>query len=236
MYNQVTISVGIMTAPSLFLRYRECIKTWVQDFEYIYMFGGFKSSDELISLGNIGENYKSAFLKQQMGLRFMYKLNPNSDWYSIVGCDTILFKERLAAELSKFNPCEDYFIGTYYNEFSIETIKFTSIHGGPGFYLSNSLMKKIIPMIDEFNIEWYNKSQSGNLNGIDYSQSDLALSFMVKKYFNINFTQIPLLFGDVSIFDELESKNGFSNLVEEKPIGLHYVKASRMNYYYQRYK
>ena len=236
MNNEATISVGIMTAPSLYLRYRECIKTWVQDFEYIYLFGGFKSNNELISLGNIGENYKSAFLKQQMGLRFMYKINPNSDWYSIVGCDTILFKERLTSELSNFNPCEDLFIGTYYNEFSIENINFISIHGGPGFYISNSLMKKIIPMIDEFNIEWYNKSQSGNLNGIDYSQSDLALSFMIKKYFNINFTPIRLLFGDVSIFDELESKKGFSNLVEEKPNGLHYVKASKMNYYYQRYK
>jgi len=236
MINQTTISVGIMTAPSLYLRYRECIKTWVQDFQYIYLFGGFKSNDELISLGNIGENYKSAFLKQQMGLRFMYKINPNSDWYSIVGCDTILFKERLVAELSNFNPCEEFFIGTYYNEFSIENINFTSIHGGPGFYISNSLMKKIIPMIDEFNIEWFNKSQAGKLNGIDYSQSDLAISFMIKKYFNINFTQIPFLFGDVSIFDELESKKELDIMVKEKPIGLHYVKASRMNDYYKKYK
>lgn len=236
MKNKPTISIGIMTAPTLYSRYSECIKTWVQDFEYIYLFGGYKSKDELISLGNIGENYKSAFLKQQLGLRFMYKNNPNLDWYSIVGCDTILFNERLIVELSKFDSGDDLFLGTYYNEFSIENIHFASIHGGPGFYISNSLMKKIIPMIDEFNIEWYNKSQSGKLNGIDYSQSDLALSFMIKKYFNINFTPMRLLFGDVSIFDDLESKKESSISDDDRPIGLHYVKASRMNYYYQKYK
>jgi hypothetical protein len=236
MNNEATISVGIMTAPSLFLRYRECIKTWVQDFDYIYMFGGYKSKDELISLGNIGENYKSAFLKQQLGLKFMYRNNPNLDWYSIVGCDTILFKERLVAELSKLNASQDLFVGTYYNDYSIENINFTSIHGGPGFYLSNSLMKKVFPIIDEFNIEWYNKSQSGNLNGIDYSQSDLAISFMIKKYFNINFTPMSLLFGDVKNFDEIVLKNDCTISNEDKPIALHYVKASRMDDYYQKYK
>jgi hypothetical protein len=236
MNNEATISVGIMTAPSLFLRYKECIKTWVQDFEYIYLFGGYESKDELISLGNIGENYKSAFLKQQLGLKFMYRNNPNLDWYSIVGCDTILFKESLVAELSNLDASQDLFVGTYYNDYSIENINFTSIHGGPGFYLSNSLMKKVFPIIDEFNIEWYNKSQSGKLNGIDYSQSDLAISFMIKKYFNINFTPMRLLFGDVKNFDEIILKNDCTISNEDKPIALHYVKASRMNDYYQKYK
>ncbi len=200
------------------------------------MFGGYKSKDELISLGNIGENYKSAFLKQQLGLKFMYRNNPNLDWYSIVGCDTILFKERLVAELSKLDANQDLFVGTYYNDYSIENVKFTSIHGGPGFYLSNSLMKKVYPIIDEFNIEWYNKSQSGKLNGIDYSQSDLAISFMIKKYFNINFTPMRLLFGDVKNFDEIVLKNDCTIPNEEKPIALHYVKATRMDDYYQKYK
>jgi hypothetical protein len=214
----------------------ECVKTWAQDFDYIYMFGGYKSKDELISLGNIGENYKSAFLKQQLGLKFMYRNNPNLDWYSIVGCDTILFKERLVTELSKFDASQDLFVGTYYNDYSIENLNFTSIHGGPGFYLSNSLMKKVFPIIDEFNIEWYNKSQSGKLNGIDYSQSDLAISFMIKKYFNITFTPMRLLFGDVKNFDEIVLKNNCTIPNEEKPIALHYVKASRMDDYYQKYK
>jgi hypothetical protein len=236
MNNQASVSVGIMTAPILYLRYMECVKTWVQDFEYIYLFGGYESKDELISLGNIGENYKSAFLKQQLGLKFMYINNPNLDWYSIVGCDTILFKERLVAELSKLDASQDLFVGTYYNDYSIENINFTSIHGGPGFYLSNSLMKKVFSIIDEFNIEWYNKSQSGKLNGIDYSQSDLAISFMIKKYFNINFTPMRLLFGDVKNFDDLVLNNDFTFSNEDKPIALHYVKASRMDDYYQKYK
>jgi hypothetical protein len=236
MKQKPTVSIGIMTAPTLFLRYRACIKTWVQDFDYIYLFGGYQSKNELISLGNIGENYKSAFLKQQLGLRFMYRNNPNLDWYSIVGCDTLLFKDRLIAELSNFDADQDLFLGSYYNDYSIDSISFTSIHGGPGFYISNSLMKKIIPIIDKFNIEWYNKSQSGKLNGIDYSQSDLALSFMIKKYFNIDFTSIPLLFGDVSIFDDLVAKKNNFISQEDFPVGLHYVKASRMDYYYQKYK
>ena len=166
----------------------------------------------------------------------MYRNNPNLDWYSIVGCDTILFKERLVAELSKLDANQDLFVGTYYNDYSIENVKFTSIHGGPGFYLSNSLMKKVFPIIDEFNIEWYNKSQSGKLNGIDYSQSDLAISFMIKKYFNINFTPMRLLFGDVKDFDEIVLKNDCTIPNEENPIALHYVKASRMDDYYQKYK
>lgn len=236
MKNEITLAIGIMTAPVLELRYNACIKTWVQDFNHIYLFGGYDSKSKLISLGNIGEDYKSAFLKQQLGLKYMYFNNPNADWYSIVGCDTILFKERLVSELSKFDSSKDLFLGTYYKPYSIDGIEFVSIHGGPGFYLSNSLMKKIIPLMDDFNIYWYNKSQSKQLNNVDYSSSDSALSFMVKKYFNIDFTPMRLLFGDVAALTVWESKQIEPVLNEDKPIALHYIKADRMADFYQKYQ
>jgi hypothetical protein len=59
---------------------------------------------------------------------------------------------------------------------------------------------------------------------------------MIKKYFNINFTPMRLLFGDVKFFDDLVLNNDFTFSNEDKPIALHYVKASRMDDYYQKYK
>lgn len=236
MKKEISVAIGIMTAPVLEKRYTACIKTWVQDFNHIYLFGGYASQNELISLGNIGEDYKSAFLKQQLGLKYMYNNNPNADWYSIVGCDTIVFKDRLIAELSKFDSTQDLFVGTYYKPYSIDDIDFVSLHGGPGFYLSNSLMKKIMAIMDDFNIYWYNKSQTGELSNVDYSSSDTALSYMVKKYFNIDFTPIRLLFGDVAALNEWESQQVHPVLDENKPIALHYIKAERIAEYYQKYQ
>ena len=90
--------------------------------------------------------------------------------------------------------------------------------------------------MDDFNIYWYNKSQAGELSNVDYSSSDTALSYMVKKYFNIDFTPISLLFGDVAALNEWESQQVNPLPYEDKPIALHYIKAERMAEYYQKYQ
>ena len=108
---------------------------------------------------------------------------------------------------------------------SIEGLEFEVFAGGAAFFISNSLMKKIYPLIDEFNIKWLELYTTGNLPESCYACGDVAISFLVKKYFDLKlthcnkmFSQNPSFYGDVS-----------------EPLSFHYIKPHEMETIYKRF-
>ena len=248
------LGIGVMSSVNFKDRYTACKLTWLKDFDNTYIFGGHKSNevdDNLISIENAGEDWKSCFLKQQLGLKHMYEDNPNYDWYSISGCDNVLFKDKLLKELSKYNSNDDLLISQkcgiwtiipYLHECGVESDNsFRAIAGGASFFISNSLMKKCYPLIDEFNQYWK------EISGSSYGCADVAIALMVKKLGFVPieneymFSQNPSHYEDVINNENSSGRKWYPNWKElsnkiSNPVSFHYIKPFEMKEIYEKYK
>jgi hypothetical protein len=246
------LGIGIMTSINLKERYMACKNTWLKDFDNTYLFGGNIPDENLIPIQSAGENWQSAFLKQQLGLKYMYEDNPNYDWYSISGCDNVLFKDRVMLELSKYNSKDDLFLSQpcgLWTDYPIihqveqpinGVLNFRAIAGGASFFISNSLMHKCYNIIDEFNKNWT------NISNHHYGCSDVALSYMLKLYFNIDVTgsyhmlsQNPKHYEGAITGDEnakwyVDYPVSLEDAIKT-PISLHYIKPENMEEIYIKY-
>jgi hypothetical protein len=252
------LSIGLMTSTNLSNRYNACKSTWIKDFDNTYLFGGYIKDTNLIMIESASEDWNSAFLKQQLGLKYMYEQNPNNDWYNISGCDNVLYKSNIVKYLSNFNPNEDLLIGQagdvwvdrphlykpdnlnlnnkYYRSKTVGNVNgcvsFQMLCGGATFFISRSLMSKLYQHIEQFNIEW--KSISGHY----YGSSDLALSYMTKKYCGVDLTHSNYMFSQPPTHYELERDMYDYDVVEcgKNPLSYHYIKPDEMKEIYDRYK
>ena len=233
----MNISIGVVTSTNLKERYLACKNTWANDFKNIYFFGGNIYDENLISIKEASEDYNSHFLKQQLGLKFMYENNPKNDWYNMASCDNILYKNNMIEKLKNFNKDEDFFISQPCGIHEIEGIKFRAPAGGASFFISHSLIKKCYPIIDEFNDHWSKISNS------NYPYSDMAISYMLKKYFNIDLTNLFYMFSQppehYNTSNAIQYYNDYSQNIEElikTPISFHYIKPKDMKNIYEKYK
>ena len=229
---KLNISIGVMTSINLKERYNACKNTWAVDFENIYFLGGnLSNEDDLVKIDGAGEDWNSAFLKQQLGLKYLFEKNENSDWYCIVGCDNVLFEANLSSYLESYDPKSDIIFCEIYGGpdgiASINGFKFRSLAGGGGIILSNSLMRKIYPLIDEFNIEWNNLSKNGQLHANCYGCGDIAMAYMTKKYFNLDLSHVDGMYS--------QPPHSYTNIVK-KPISFHYISPHEMDEIYKKYK
>lgn len=246
------LGIGVMSSVNFKERYTACKTTWLKDFDNTFIFGGHDSSkldDNLISIQNAGEDWPSCFLKQQLGLKHMFETNSEFDWYCIVGCDNVMFKTKVLEELSKYDRNTDLFFSQpcglwsdtpYLREiYNLEDgiMTFRAVAGGAGFFISNSLMKKCYPIIDEFNELW------SNISGSNYGCADVGISYMIKKYFNIEMTHILSMLSQSPehYLDESSHfwyKNYITPVTEliKDPMSLHYIKPTRMKEIYESFK
>lgn len=251
--NKEKISISVITSANLKERYSACMNTWSKDFDNVYFFGGYMNDENLISIESAGEDHNSHFLKQQLGFKYMYEANPESDWYITIGCDAIIYRERLLKMLSKYDRNEDFLIGqtcgTWTDNPHIMEIgnqtndsnKFKALAGGAPILISNSLMKKCYGIIEEFNSTWT------NISGSCYPYSDVALPYMIKKYFGVDATFEPYLLsqppshyigalnGDENAKWYVDYPISLKEALSE-PISFHYIKPSEMEEIYQKYK
>ena len=230
------LGIGIMTSINLKDRYMACKNSWLSDFNNIFLFGGDTEDNNLIRLKNVGEDYSSCFLKQQLGLKYIYEKNNNYDWYCMVGCDTILYKNNIIKELKNFDRDKDLFLGQTNNNMIVNNTNILTIAGGGGFFISNSLMRKIYPKILEFNHIWKNLSDSNKLP-VPYAIADIAIAYMIKLYFNIDAIHISGMYSQNPI--KYTKNNNYCNLNIEDikklncPLSYHYIKPNEMNYIYK---
>lgn len=223
------ISVGIVTTNKFKDRYMSCKNSWVKDFEHVYFFSEKEEENSfLIKVPNSDDSYNSFFPKQQFGFKYMFEKNPNDDWYCVIGCDHLLIKDSIENFLDKQDPNIDSLFCQTYNRFeTMNGFRFEIFAGGAGFFISNSLMKKIYPLIDEFNEEWLRLYNSGNLVQNCYACGDVALSYMVAKYLDIRLTNVDGMYSQNPIF--------YSDIVD-KPLTFHYIKPFEMQTLYDKYK
>jgi len=248
--------VGVVTSKNLEKRYKACKDTWSKDFDHIYFFGGYMEDENLVKIPEAGEDYNSHFLKQQLGLKFIYEKHPHMGWYNMASCDNILFKRVVTEELKNYDPNGFYFIGDKCgtwtdhphihecgDNFSNEGIKFVSSAGGSSFWISNGLMRKIYSSIDEFNIFWK------NFSGPNYPYSDVAISYLIKKIANVDITYNPKMFSqnlehyqnvlnnpddpNRIWYDEKKLKILSENI--NTPMSFHYVKPQDMENIYKMF-
>jgi hypothetical protein len=229
------IGIGVVTSTNLKARYQSCKDVWVNDFDNVFLFGGNIKDENLISIEKAGEDYNSHFLKQQLGLKYMYDHNPNYDWYVLASCDNVLFKEKVMKELSLYNRDEDFFLAQecgmvdYTDAYWRNHINgvcggltYMAAAGGGGIYLSNAIVKKCYSVIDEFNEFWTKNA------GVAYPWSDSAISLMFKKHFDINITHSENIFGQHPSF--------YDDKIIGKAISFHYIKPYEMKEIYEKYK
>lgn len=258
------ISIGVMTSINLLDRFKAVKDTWLSDFENSYLFGGFRYHEDLVNFQQAGEDWQSAFLKQQLGLKYMFDSDPTADWYSIVGCDNVVFKCNAIKMLSNYDSSKDFFIGQknmiwtdfpymrkvsdpllfdlrrsfflFKNIFKCtKPLQFKAIAGGAGFFISNSLMRKIVDTIIPFNEYWLHSTR---FDMSIYGSSDVALSYMLKKYFNISLTHCDYLFSQ-SPQHYMTNFNLYDyNVLKaiNKPVSFHYVSPKDMKSIYESYK
>jgi len=110
-----------------------------------------------------------------------------------------------------------------------------SVSGGAGFFLSRSLMKKCYSIIDEFNDHWL------KISGATW-HGDIAISYMLKKYFDINCTHlIYLLSQPPSHFEDPSNHHWYAHYpisileVIKSPMVFHYIKPNEMFDIYEKY-
>lgn len=232
--------MGVMTSYKLKNRYMACKNTWTKDFDNVFFFGGDSHDDNLIRLKGVGEDYNSAFMKQQDGLKYMFEKNNEFDWFSMNGCDHILFKKNVIEALKDYDRNEDLLFGEVYKTMVIDGTETVIFAGGGSFFVSNSLMRKMYPIINEFNLLWKRVTSEVPTN-VSYAYADVSMAFMAKRYFNIDATHMSGMFSQHPSFYDI-SKN-FGNYLSDddilrlkNPISFHYIKPHEMGDVYNKYK
>ncbi len=240
------IAIGIMTSINLKQRFMACKNTWTKDFDNVFFFGGDKQDENLIRLEGIGEDYSSAFMKQQLGMKRMFEASPEFDWYCMIGCDHIIFKDSLLDALKNFDRNEDVIISQVRDKIIIDKIETVIFSGGASFFMSNSLMKKIYPKIDEFNAHWRNiTNPTTYFSNVSYDWADIAIAYIVKKYTNVDATNVLGMYSqNPSFYDEYNIQEGIKyggleidNVGHLKnPISFHYIKPDEMKSVYEKFR
>jgi hypothetical protein len=224
----LSISIGVATSRNRVDRFSTTKNTWGKDFDHFYMFGGnaTQDSDPLIKIEQAEEDWGSFFLKQHLGLKYMFERNPDDDWYCFVGDDHILFKKNIENFLKNYNPKQHFLICQTYNRFlSINNFEFEVFAGGAAFFISNTLKKKINKITDNFNEEWLNLYHNGLLPESCYACGDISMSYLVKKYFDVNLTHCDRMFSQNPSF--------YQNI--QNPLSFHYISAHEMQSIYDKY-
>lgn len=249
--------IGVVTSKNLEERYKACKNTWAKDFDNIYFFGGYMEDENLVKIPEAGEDYNSHFLKQQLGLKFLYEKHPNMDWYNMASCDNVLYKKVIVEELKKYDSNQDIFLGENCGTWTdqpmmrecgdlenIQSIKFKASAGGASFWISNKLMSKIYKYFDEFNSYWT------NFSGSNYPFSDVAISYMIKKYTDVDIINNSRMFSqNITFYENILNNPNDPNRIWysqdylmslsdniNNPMSFHYVKPNEMEKLYKRFK
>lgn len=147
--NDVAVIV-FTSAKNLRERALSVQKTWLRSFAKGYLVGGYAKDSglKMINLPNIGEDYFSATPKQFLGLKAIYEKYSDAKWFYVLGCDGYVYTQNLCDALSNFDWTQDLYVGGNFLKRTVLDTEFFFPAGGPGFAMSNSLVKKLIPHIE----------------------------------------------------------------------------------------
>ncbi len=222
------------SALNLHERALSCQNTWLQDFKFGYLIGGNYIDPKLkmISAGSfVGEDYASANDKQYYGLKKLYEMYPDKKWFYITGCDAYIFAENLVNALSKFDSSQDYYIGGDFFPASINNIEFLMPRGGPGFALSNSLVKKLLSHFEEI------MSRIKTFDSFYQKACDWTLCYFLLTLFRVKpsyvkgfYTWPPYIYSEKHPKVRYGDENGENHITSiiDKPIAFHCLSIREM--------
>ena len=233
-----------MTCNKYKARYDAIKNTWGKDFDRIFYFGGDQSNpDEIIPL-NYPETYGSILYIQHDIYKYLYEKHDDSDWYCVINDDGMLMKENLEHILKKYDPSTDLYLGTsnyksdilpFRNYIKDPNSEFANVYyasGGPGFFFSNSLMKKIYPRVDEMLDIWV-KDCKKHFN-LKEQFIDAGLAYQLYRMFGIK--TIDINTDDYRLYTQNPSHYlKLEGAVCKKPMGFHYVDPAMMYKLYERF-
>lgn len=236
------ISIGVMSCYKFKDRYDAIKETWGKDFDRIFYFGGCESNPNELIPFNYPEKYSSILYIQHDIYKYLYEQNNDSDWYCVINDDAILFKENLEFILSQYDRNEDLYLGT--SNYKSEALPFSRYvkdknsplaglyyaSGGPGFYISNSLMKKIYDLNEKMLSLWIIDSNKF-FNNLDKQCIDAGLGYQLYKLLNIRTVDINT--EDYRLYTQPPSfyiKHEWR--LCKNPMGFHYILPDQMRKLY----
>lgn len=246
------ISVGIFTQLKSKDKYSSILNTWGTEFDKINIVCGFDDnikdyqSNEVVL--DVDDTYNGLTQKQMKALEYMYHNDP-AKWYFVCGDDTFLYKDHSIEMLKQFNSDEELYIGGHCGvlknllkeEYRNEVLHNYYPSGGPGFFVSNGLMKKIINDIDVIINLWIDTCVNKTTDNFLFA-SDAAFGYAMSQLYNIPITTLCEMKSGGIVNDGFYNFNAdfypHTNgdigtiVLIDKPISYHYVK---IDYMYQLY-
>lgn len=242
------ISAGLFTQLKSKEKYLSILKTWGSEFDKINVVCGFDNNIINYQLNevvlDVDDTYNGLMEKQMRALEFMFHNDP-AQWYFICGDDTFLYKENSEEMLGKFNSNDEIYIGGHCGtlknllkeEYREEVIHNYYPSGGPGFFVSHGLMKKIIDDIGDI-INLWKETCATKTNKNYLFASDAGFGYAMSQMYNIPITTLCEMKSGGVVNDGFYNFNAefypHTNdqigtiILIDKPIAYHYVKIHDM--------
>lgn len=250
------INIGVYTQLKDRDLYLTLLNTWGKDFDKINIFCGYEEDrnynpDNVILL-DVEDSYNGLMEKQMRVLEYMFD-NDKSEWYYVCGCDTFLYREHAEQMLNKFDSNKEIYVGghcgvmesRFKSEYRSEIKHRFFPSGGAGFFVSNSLMKKIKPDIDKIIKEWIYTCDYKTIDKI-YGSCDIGFGYIMSQMYDICVTTLCEMKSDGLVTDGFYSFNAnfypHTNneigtiILIDNPISYHYVKPHDMYRLYENKK
>jgi hypothetical protein len=249
------ISIGIFTQLKSNDKYSSILKTWGTEFDRINVVCGFDSNItnyELEVVLDVDDSYNGLMEKQMRALEYMFHNDP-AKWYFVCGDDTFLYKEHAVDMLSQFDSETELYVGGHCGviknllkeEYRNEVKHNYYPSGGPGFFVSNGLMCKIIDDISEIINLWKETCQFKTLDNYLFA-SDAGFGYAMSQMYDIPITTLCEMKSGGVVNDGFynfnsdfypHTNNDIGTIILiEKPISYHYVKIHDMYRLYENKK
>jgi hypothetical protein len=136
-----------------------------------------KDDCKYIYLKNVENDYCSASVKQNLGLKYIHD-NYNVDFIFCCGTDTYINIPKLFSYIGSFDPNNPIYIGGHGTSRQVGNYEFYYHCGGAGFIITKCCLASIYPKLDNMYEEW---SRICNENNSDLSNAcDTAISYFLQ--------------------------------------------------------
>lgn len=132
-----------------------------------------------INLLNVNNDYLSASYKQFIGLKYIYE-NYVTKYIICVGTDTYLNIPKLISYVRRYDNKEKLYIGGHGCERDIGGKKYYFHSGGPGFIITQSVLKEIYEILPNLMEDWIKICNENNIIGL-IPACDVAISYYLQQ-------------------------------------------------------
>jgi len=143
---------------------------------------GYHIAPQMIHFSKAGDDYMSATYKQWYGLRYLYTVYTDYDFFLIAGTDNYIECSKLLEELRGLDPTKPLYIGGHTGSQDIG-YKLAFHFGGGGIILSKAALKEldIVNNVVSYIEEWAAKCKTLPNGSVLLPACDVALAFFAER-------------------------------------------------------